>query len=64
MASATSQSHATDIRPHEIPTCRATDGVWHTELPLPVPGRYRYKFVVDERRRIDDPSNGMKEPDE
>ncbi|MBI1760970.1 MAG: S8 family serine peptidase [Acidobacteria bacterium] len=43
---------------------RDGDGIWRTELPLLVAGRYRYKFVIDGVRWQDDPGNGMKEPDE
>ena len=32
-------------------------GEWNAEIEAPAPGRYRYKFVID------DPSNGVKEPD-
>jgi serine protease AprX len=38
-------------------------GIWQISIPLPLPGRYRYKFVINGSGWIDDPSNGMKEPD-
>jgi 1,4-alpha-glucan branching enzyme len=37
-------------------------GVWRAETVLP-PGRYQYKFIVDGRRWVDDPSNGLKQED-
>jgi len=40
-----------------------TNGVWCAEIPAPQPGRYHYKFVVDGERWLDDPSNGLKAPD-
>ncbi len=39
------------------------NGIWRIELPTPAPGSYRYKFVVDQQKWVDDPSNGLKEPD-
>lgn len=41
----------------------ADGGVWRLARPLPAPGRYRYKLVVDGRRWIADPGNGVREPD-
>jgi serine protease AprX len=38
-------------------------GLWFAEIETPAAGRYRYKFIVDECRWIEDPSNGLKEPD-
>lgn len=43
---------------------RNGEGIWRVELSLLAAGRYRYKFVIDGTRWQDDPSNGMKEPDE
>lgn len=43
---------------------RQTDGIWRVELPLLPPGRYCYKFVINGAQWIDDPGNGMKEPDQ
>jgi serine protease AprX len=40
------------------------DGTWCLKLTLPMPGRYRYKFIIDGKYWVEDPSNGMKEPDE
>jgi serine protease AprX len=39
------------------------DGVWRTSRPAPPPGTHRYKLLVDARRWIADPGNGMREPD-
>ncbi len=39
------------------------NGIWRAEIDAPSPGRYHYKFVVDGERWIDDPSNGLKAPD-
>lgn len=39
-----------------------TNGIWRAEIPAPPPGRYHYKFVVDDRW-LDDPSNGLKATD-
>ena len=38
-------------------------GVWRAEIPIPSPGRYSYKLVVNGQRWVEDPSNGLKEPD-
>ena len=38
-------------------------GDWRAEIAPPPPGRYQYKFVVDESRWVDDPANAVKEPD-
>lgn len=35
-------------------------GLWRAEMPLPPPGRYAYKFVVDGDRWQDDPANPRK----
>jgi serine protease AprX len=45
------------------PLKRNGSGLWSTEVDLPHAGRFHYKFVVDGQRWIDDPSNGMKAPD-
>lgn len=42
---------------------RDTEGLWKTEIKTPKAGRYQYKFIVDETRWIEDPSNGVKTPD-
>jgi 1,4-alpha-glucan branching enzyme len=38
------------------------DGEWTLFYPL-APGRYAYKFVIDDRRWIADPTNPESEPD-
>ena len=38
-------------------------GLWSTEVLVPRAGRFEYKFIVDGKRWIEDPSNGMKTPD-
>jgi 1,4-alpha-glucan branching enzyme len=38
------------------------DGSWTLFYPLK-PGRYAYKFVVDEKRWLADPANPISEPD-
>ena len=46
------------------PFTRGRDGFWRAEIsPLPKPGRYRYKLVIDGSRWLDDPGNVYKEPD-
>ena len=40
-----------------------TNGIWRAQIDSPPPGRYHYKFVIDGERWIDDPSNGLKAPD-
>jgi 1,4-alpha-glucan branching enzyme len=38
-------------------------GLWVTEIAIPRAGRFEYKFIINGRRWIEDPSNGMKAPD-
>lgn len=45
------------------PFIREASGIWRAEIGMLSPGRYRYKFVVDGQQWIDDPGNGLKEPD-
>ncbi len=45
------------------PLKRNGDGLWSTEIVLQQAGRFEYKFIVDNQRWIEDPSNGMKVPD-
>ena len=47
----------------KTPLKRDRSGLWLTEITAPKAGRYRYKFVVDGARWLEDPSNGMKAPD-
>ena len=42
---------------------RNSEGLWITKIKTPNNGHYQYKFIVDETRWIEDPSNGMKTPD-
>jgi hypothetical protein len=42
---------------------KETTGIRSTEIAIPEPGRFRYKFIINGTRWIDDPGNGMKEPD-
>jgi len=42
---------------------RDSDGLWQTELVVPPPGLYQYKFLINGERWVEDPSNGMKAPD-
>jgi len=37
--------------------------VWQARLALPAPGTYSYKFLVDERVWLFDPSNRERIPD-
>jgi hypothetical protein len=39
------------------------DGLWFVEAQAPGAGCYEYKFVVNGHRWVEDPSNGMKVPD-
>ena len=52
-----------DWNPASHPLTQDTSGLWLCKLAPPGPGRYEYKFVVDDRRWIEDPSNGMKVSD-
>jgi serine protease AprX len=45
------------------PLARNGSGLWSTEMDVPRPGRFEYKFIVNGNRWIEDPSNGMKTPD-
>ena len=42
---------------------RNGSGLWSTEIAVPQTGRFEYKFVINGQRWTDDPSNGMKAPD-
>lgn len=42
---------------------RVEEGVWRATCPLPGPGIYHYKFLVNGARWRDDPSNPEKAPD-
>ncbi len=49
--------------PQSLPMKKNQNGVWRVELKRLPPGRYGYKFLVDGNRWVEDPSNGLKEPD-
>jgi serine protease AprX len=44
------------------PLKRNESGLWFTEIVAPRTGRFEYKFIVNGQRWIEDPSNGMKAP--
>jgi serine protease AprX len=45
------------------PLKRNESGLWFTEIIVPRAGRFEYKFIINGQRWIEDPSNGMKAPD-
>jgi subtilisin family serine protease len=47
-----------DIASHSLIKDRS--GLWLCKFATPGPGSYQYKFVIDDKRWIEDPSNGMK----
>ena len=42
---------------------RNHSGLWFTAISAPRLGRFEYKFIINGRRWLEDPSNGMKTPD-
>jgi serine protease AprX len=42
---------------------RLPNGLWRAQLPLPPEGIFRYKFVVDGSRWVEDPNNWLKVDD-
>jgi len=38
-------------------------GLWFTEIEVQRAGRFEYKFIINGQRWLEDPSNGMKTPD-
>lgn len=38
-------------------------GIWTLTIPAPPPGRYAYKFIVDDALWMPDPENGFQAPD-
>jgi len=42
---------------------RDSTGLWEVAIEAPTPGRYQYKFLVNGERWLEDPTNGMKVPD-
>ena len=49
--------------PAGLPMVLQSGGVWRAELPVPPPGRHRYKLVVDGARWLPDPSHSLREAD-
>ena len=45
------------------PLQKDASGLWLGEVEAPKTGNYQYKFIVDGSRWLEDPSNGMKVPD-
>ena len=45
------------------PLKRNASGLWCTEIAAPAAGRFAYKFIINGERWLEDPSNGMKAPD-
>ncbi|HEU4478143.1 MAG TPA: S8 family serine peptidase [Pyrinomonadaceae bacterium] len=52
-----------DWTQQRAPLSKDRYGLWLAEIPVPSPGSYQYKFVVDGHRWLEDPSNGMKVSD-
>lgn len=44
------------------PLKRNESGLWFTEIKVQRAGRFEYKFIINGQRWIEDPSNGMKAP--
>ena len=45
------------------PLKRNSSGLWSTDIVAPRAGRFEYKFIINGQRWMEDPSNGMKAPD-
>jgi 1,4-alpha-glucan branching enzyme len=45
------------------PLKRNDSGLWFTEIVVPRGGHFEYKFIINGQRWLEDPSNGMKAPD-
>ncbi|HET6893428.1 MAG TPA: S8 family serine peptidase [Pyrinomonadaceae bacterium] len=63
---AQSVSLAGDFNAWDAPSVKLAkdgEGLWQTQIAAPPPGVYQYKFLVDGDRWLEDPSNGMKAPD-
>jgi serine protease AprX len=45
------------------PLKRNESGLWSTEIKVQRAGRFEYKFIINGQRWLEDPSNGMKVPD-
>ena len=39
------------------------NGIWKIEIPMPAPGRYQYKFFLDDKMWMEDVDNPYREPD-
>jgi serine protease AprX len=52
-----------DWNRESTPFERTGDGLWDASIPCCPAGKYRYKFVIDGSRWIEDPSHGFKEDD-
>ena len=52
-----------DWHPLATPLARNTSGLWIGEIDVKETGRFEYKFIIDGQRWLEDPSNGMKAPD-
>jgi serine protease AprX len=46
-----------------LPFERCSDGLWKLTIPCRPAGEYRYKFLINDSRWIEDPSHGLKEED-
>src|SRR5262249_52847587 len=42
---------------------RVETGLWRAAITLPHGSRHHYKFIVDGSRWVEDPANGLQEPD-
>jgi len=40
------------------------NGRWEIEMPIPAPGRYQYKFFINESIWMEDMNNSYREPDD
>ena len=49
--------------PAEAAFVKQANDLWRAEIEMPAAGSYEYKFVVNDDHWMDDPSNGVKVPD-
>jgi 1,4-alpha-glucan branching enzyme len=49
--------------PSHTPFERMANGVWKATIPAGISSVFRYKFLVDDERWIEDPNNWLKEDD-
>ena len=47
----------------QTPLKRNGSGLWSTKIRAPRTGRLEYKFIINGQRWVEDPSNGLKSPD-